>query len=252
MKRETHHWHSDQLGQDMPIDVYGDRGKPILIFPSQEGRYFEYQDFGMVDVCAPFIEAGQIHLICVDSVDSQSWLNNQITPNQRARRHNQYEAYILKEVVPWVRKRLGDKAATLLASGASMGGYHSSNIYFRHPDVFSGVISLSGVYDLTLFVGDAMDDDIYYHVPLAYLPHLTDRFYLDRYREGEIVLCVGQGDWEEPMLDQTRRMGDILRDLDVPAWIDVWGTDVSHDWPWWRKQMPHFLKELVNTGRHMR
>ena len=30
----------------------------------------------------------------------------------------------------------------------------------------------------------------------------------------------------------------------IPAWFAEWGHDVSHDWVWWRKQMPYFLNEL--------
>ncbi len=241
--RETHEWTSPRLGQSMHVNVYGDRGQPVLIFPSQEGRYCEYEDFGMVEACRPFIEAGSLHLVCVDSVDGQSWVHPSLPASLKARRHLDYESYILQEVVPWIRARVGPDA-TLLASGCSMGAYHAANFYFRHPDVFDSVIALSGIYDLSLFIGDAMDAEIYLQTPLAYLPSLRDPWYLERYRRGRIVLCVGQGDWEEPMLPQTRRMADILKDLDVPAWIDVWGHDVAHDWPWWRLQMPYFLEQL--------
>ena len=34
-----------------------------------------------------------------------------------------------------------------MATGCSMGGYHSFNIFLQHPDVFDKVIALSGVYD---------------------------------------------------------------------------------------------------------
>ena len=33
--------------------------------------------------------------------------------------------------------------------------------------------------------------------------------------------------------------------LAVPAWIDFWGEDVNHDWPWWEKQFPYFVGKLL-------
>jgi esterase/lipase superfamily enzyme len=126
-----------------------------------------------------------------------------------------------------------------------MGAYHAANLYFRHPEHADGFIALSGVYDLTLFIGDAMDDEIFYHVPLAYMPGLDDPKFLDRFRSGRLILCCGQGDWEEPMLTQTRQMSDILAHKRVPAWVDIWGADVSHEWPWWQKQMPYFLERIL-------
>jgi esterase/lipase superfamily enzyme len=242
MQPTVHRWYSPALSQDMTLHAYGDRGKPAIIFPAQEGRFGEYADFGMVEAVRPFIEAGRLRLYCVDSVDSQSWCNPTIPPPDRALRHNDYERYLLHEVVPFIREQASGHG--LLVSGCSMGGYHAANFFFRHPDVADSVISLSGVYDLTLFIGDAMSEGIFYHAPLNYLPGLSDPWFLERYRAGRIVLCVGQGDWEEPMLTQTRQMADLLRTKDIPAWIDVWGQDVSHDWPWWRQQMAYFLRKL--------
>lgn len=242
MQGSDHHWYSPNLRQQMTFRTYGDRGCPLLVFPSQEGSYAEYADFGMVEVARPFIEAGKIRLYCVDSIDGQSWCNQGIPPHDRALRANDYDRYIVHEMVPHI-VREGGKG--LLFHGASMGGYHAANFYFRHPHLADGFISLSGVYDLTLFIGDAMDSEIFYHVPLAYLPGLTDPTYLDRFRQGRLIMCVGQGDWEEPMLTQTRQMARILADKQVPATVDMWGHDVSHDWPWWKKQLRHFLEETV-------
>jgi esterase/lipase superfamily enzyme len=243
MHIEYHKWHSRHLGQDMELKVYGDRGKPVLIFPAQGGRFFEYEDFGMVEVCKPFIEDGRIRLVTVDSVDTQSWVNNSIAPHERALRHEAYEKYIVREVFPFIRQK-APAYQRILTSGCSMGGYHCANFFFRHPEVFDAVIALSGVYTLKLFIGDYMDDLVYYHVPLSYLPGLDDARYLEAYRRSDIVLCVGQGPWEEPMLTETRAMQRVLADKNVPAWIDIWGHDVAHDWPWWRQQMPYFLERL--------
>ncbi len=231
---------SRHLGQDMELKVYGHAGKPVIVFPCQGGRFHEYEDFGMVEACRPFIESGTITLFTVDSVDRQSWLNGSLSPADRARRHTDYDRYVVEEVAPFIRALLPD-ARGILATGCSMGAYHSANFFFRHPDVFDAVIALSGLYSLNLFLGDYMDENVYFHVPLAYLPNLVDPWYLDRYRQSRIMVCVGQGAWEDPMVADTRALGEILAAKGIPAWVDFWGHDVCHDWPWWRRQMPYFL-----------
>ena len=243
MNVEYHRWWSRSLGQDMELKVYGHAGKPVVVFPCQGGRFFEYEDFGMVEACRSFVEGGAVTLVTVDGVDGQSWTNWGAHPADRARRHNDYDRYIVEEVAPFVRA-LRPQASGALATGCSMGAYHSANFFFRHPDVFDAVIALSGVYKLTDFVGDYVDDNVYFHSPLLYLPGLSDPWYLDRYRRSQIVVCVGQGAWEDQMLADTRALQAILASKDIPAWIDFWGHDVNHDWPWWRRQMPHFLANL--------
>jgi esterase/lipase superfamily enzyme len=196
----------------------------------------------MVEACAPFVESGKIFLVAVDSVDGQSWLNQEAPPADRARRHNEYDRYIVEEVVPFLRG--SGHGGGILATGCSMGAYHAANFFFRHPDVFDALIALSGVYQLRRFIGDYMDENVYFNTPLAYLPNLVDPWYLDRYRNGRIVLCVGQGAWEDEMLADTLALKRILDDRQIWCWVDIWGHDVNHDWPWWRRQMPYFLGNI--------
>jgi esterase/lipase superfamily enzyme len=242
MNVEYHKWWSARLGQDMELKLFGHAGKPVLVFPAAGGRFHEYEDFGMVGACSPFVEAGKILLVTVDSVDRQSWLNAQAHPADRARRHNDYDRYIVEEVAPFLRDR--GHRGRLLSTGCSMGGYHAANFFFRHPDLFDAVIALSGVYRLRRFIGDYMDDNVYFNTPLAYLPNLADPWYLGRYRNSRIVACAGQGAWEDEMLEDTLALKRILDDKQIWCWVDIWGHDVNHDWPWWRRQMPYFLGHL--------
>jgi esterase/lipase superfamily enzyme len=226
----------------MEFRVYGHAGKPAIVFPSQEGRFFEYHDFGMVEAVKPWLDAGRLRLITVDGIDGQSWLNTGIHPHHRALRAHEYDAYIVNEIVPFVHKMAPGHG--IMVTGCSMGGYHSANTFFRHPDKFDSLIAISGVYRLKLFIEDYMDGEVYFHTPLAYLPNLHCQQTLDRMRQGKIVVVVGQGAWEDDMVEDTRRLEQILRAKKIPARVDYWGHDVDHDWPWWRKMMPHFLTEL--------
>ncbi len=249
MNIEYHKWWSNSLRQDMGLKIYGEAGKPAVVFPCQGGRFYEYEDFGMVAACAQFIESGQLHLYTVDSVDNQSWINWGAHPADRARRHEDYDRYIIQEVIPFIRERVGDKEQKCLATGNSMGAYHSANFFFRHPDIFDTLIAISGVYQLRMFIGDYTDEKVYLNSPLYYLPDLDDPWYLDQYRQSKIVVCTGQGAWEEPILADTLALKRILEEKGIPCWIDLWGYDVNHDWPWWRKMVPYFLGKLLENSR---
>jgi esterase/lipase superfamily enzyme len=243
MKVEYFNLWSDQLNQPMEFKVYGDRGKPAIVFPTQGGRFFEYEDFGMVGACQPLIADGKVQLITVDSIDHQSWVNWGIHPADRAIRHNQYDRYITEELVPFIRQQ-NPYPGKFLSTGCSMGAYHSANFFFRHPQIFNTLIAISGLFRLNMFVGGYMDDNVYFNSPLAYLPNLTDTELLNLYRQSDIIVAVGQGAWEDPMLEDTYTLKRILEEKEVPAWIDIWGHDVNHDWPWWRRMMPYFLSQL--------
>ena len=203
----------------------------------------QFEDFGMIDATWSFIERGLVQFFTVDSIDNQSWANYAVHPADRARRHEDYDRYIVNEIVPYVQDRVGE-GTTLLTTGCSMGGYHAGNFFFRHPELFDSVIVLSGLFQLEMFVGDYRDDLIYFNSPLYYLPNITDPTLLKHYRHSKIIICTGQGAWEDAMVVDAKAMEKVLHSKKIPAWVDFWGYDVNHDWPWWRKQLPYFLKHL--------
>jgi esterase/lipase superfamily enzyme len=243
MNVEYHKAWSENLTQDMELKVYGHAGKPVIVFPCQGGRFYEYEDFGMVEAVRYFIDEGKIQLFTVDSVDNQSWANGNVHPSDRALRHEDYDRYIVQEVAGFIRQHSA-YPGKFLATGCSMGAYHSGNFFFRHPDIFDAVVAISGLFRLNLFIGDYVDENVYFNSPLAYLPNLNDPWYIDQYRQSQIIICTGQGAWEDMMLEDAHRIKRILEEKEIPCWIDIWGYDVNHDWPWWRKMVPYFLSKL--------
>jgi esterase/lipase superfamily enzyme len=244
MHIEHHQWWSSRLNRDMALKVYGHWGKPLLVFPCSRGRYFDYEGLGMIDAVAGFINAGRIKLFCVDSVDAESWYNWAVSAADRNARHESYDRYIVQEVIPFIRHHCRSPEERVMANGCSMGAYHAVNFFLKHPDIFGGTIALSGLYHLDrpeFQLSQAELPAVYFNSPLSYLPGLTDAGYLDRYRQSRIIVCVGQGAWEDEAIADTRHLDYLLREKSVPAWIDYWGHDVNHDWPWWYKQMNHFL-----------
>jgi esterase/lipase superfamily enzyme len=242
MHVEERTWSSPALGHDMSLRVYGHDGRPVVAFPSQEGRYWDFESWGMIEACAGFIEAGRMRIVAVDGIDWQTWANWDAHPGDRARRHEDYDRYLETEVAPFVRDLTGRETAWV--TGASMGAYHAANALFRHPDLFDGLIAMSGLYQLRMFVGEEVDDGVYFNSPLLYLPSLDDPWYLERIRAARIAIVVGQGAWEEEMIADTRAMEEVLRAKGIPAIVDYWGHDVNHDWPWWRRMLPHYLERL--------
>jgi len=247
MHVEHHRWRSSRLGRDMALKVYGHWGSPVIVFPCSRGRYFDYEGMGMVDAIAGFIDSGKIKLFCVDSVDEQSWYDFAAAPADRNDRHEAYERYVLDEVVPFIWNHCRSSQQRVMANGCSMGAYHAVNFFLKHPDVFAGTIALSGLYRLDRPEFQLTADDlpaVYFNSPITYLTGLSDPWYLERYRRSRIIVCVGQGAWEDEAIEDTRSLDRLLLGKSVSAWIDYWGHDVDHDWPWWHRQMNYFLGRL--------
>ncbi len=172
MVREYHKWHSSRLGREMEMLVFGHAGLPVVVFPTSGGRFFEFEDRGLIGALSGKIDAGRLQVFCVDSVDNESWYNKQVSPRWRIARHVQYEEYLLNEVVPLIRQKNADPH--LVSLGCSFGGYHAVNIALRHPDIFSGFLSMSGAFDLTNFLQGYYDQDCYFNLPTHCLPNLSD------------------------------------------------------------------------------
>lgn len=247
MHTEQHSWYSSHIGREMALKVYGHWGEPVIVFPCSRGRYFDYEGMGMIGQIAHFIDSGKIKLFCVDSVDAESWYNFDLTPADRNARHEAYDRYIVSEVIPFIRNHCQAEDKRVMANGCSMGAYHAVNFFLKHPDLFEGTIALSGLYRLNRHEFGLTDADIpavYFNSPVHFLAAITDERYLSAYRSRKIIVCVGQGAWEEEALVDTRDLDSVFRQKSVEAWIDYWGHDVNHDWPWWYRQMNYFLSRL--------
>ena len=232
MRRDYHKWFSPSLGRDMELLVYGHGGVPAIVFPTSCGRFFEFEDQGMVGALREKLEQGRVQLYCVDSVDSESWYNRQVEPRWRIARQMQYERYVMDEVLPLLRS--GNGSGYLATMGCSFGGYHAANMALRHPEVFTSFLSMSGAFDVSSFLRGYYDQDCYFNLPMHYLGGMTDGREIERYRHKTYVLATGEHDqcW-----NQNERLAAVMREKGVPVRLDVWGDGTGHDWPWWRKMV---------------
>jgi esterase/lipase superfamily enzyme len=236
VERDYQHWLSPVLNREMELLVFGHGGAAVLVFPTSMGRFYQYEDFGMVETLRHHIEQGWIQLFCVDSVDAESWYNSNAHPHDRAVRHEQYEAYILQEVLPFIGGR--NHSGYLIATGNSFGAYHAVNLTLRHPELVNRVIAISGAYNAPGPLWGYYDDHIYFNSPVDYLPNLHDERHLGPLRSVDMKLVVGgPGDICH---DGTLRLARIMSAKGLPHTLDIW-EQAWHDWPWWRQMILKFI-----------
>lgn len=242
--------YSGYLNRDMEFKVYGHAGKPVLFIPCQAGRFWDFEDFHMIDRFRGRIESGQVTVYSMDTIDNETWANFGADPRYRIEQHERWYNYIVEELVPTIRHLSGERNGydqMIMTFGCSLGGLHAANLLFRRPDLFDSVLALSGLYDSRDFFGDYMDDLVYMNSPCDYLSNMPeDHPYLELYRQRKMVFCVGQGAWEDVLKKSTAWLADVLYRKNIPAKIDFWGYDVNHDWDWWYKQVDYFLPYFFN------
>ena len=244
MYRESLTHYSSALNKEMHIMIYGHGGVPFLGFPTQDSMCHNYEHFGLINHLQDYLDGGRLQLFVVDTVDSESWSLRGGNNVWRAARQEQYYHYIVDEVVPLIRARNG--RALPIAMGLSMGADHAAISFLRRPDLFGGVLALSGVYDADYFFDGWMNPTLYENSPERFLPNMPhDHSYISLYNQKKMIFCVGQGAWEEDGVRTLRNLQRIFNEKGILAWCDFWGYDVNHDWPWWFKQMRYFLPHLV-------
>ena len=242
MHREYHNWWSPRLQRDMELLVFGHAGARVLVFPTRAGRFFDYENWGLVEVLRGHLERGWLQLYCVDSVDRESLYAFWRPPYERIERHLQYESYVLEEVLPLTS--VLNPSPYLIAHGCSLGAYHAVNIAFRHPHLFHKVVALSGRYDLTVPAGrfpalfdDYYDETIYFHTPCHFIPLLYDQRILADLRRMEITIAIGEAD---PFLESNRRLSTCLWEKDVAHVMSVWSGE-AHRVEHWKQMVVQFL-----------
>ena len=242
MNVERHAWHSQRLGREMGILVYGHYGLPIVVFPTSGGDEREYESQGMIAALAHHIDGGRVKMFCLNSVNNQSWYDKQAHPRHRSYVQAMYDAYIAFEVAPFVGDNCRTPGIPITTTGSSFGAYHAANTVLKHPDLFRRCLALSGVYDLRRFMNGDYDDNFYFNNPVDYMANLTDGYLLHHLHQADVHLATGSGPYEDS--GPTRRLSEVLRSRGIPHCLDDWGPDGGHDWPYWKRQMDLYIGRL--------
>ncbi len=235
MHRDYLHWESPTLGRRMELLWFGHWGRPLVAFPTSNASFHELEDFGLIRALAPKIEAGEVQVCCVDTVNGESWYNRSVHPAVRVRRHDQYDRYIRDEVFPYARHRAGRD--DIAVYGASFGAYHAMNLACRYPEQVRRVIAFSGVFDIHSYLDGYWDDLCYFHCPTAYIPNLEDEW-VRRVSGVEIVVATGEHDH---LADRNREFIGMLRGKGIPVVGELWSGQFGHDWPYWGQHIVRFL-----------
>lgn len=242
MNREYHKWFSPVLERDMELLIFGHSGRAVLFFPTRTARFYDYENWGIIEAMQYQIDNGEIQLFCVDSIDAESFYNGNIHPTSRIERHLQYERYLLDEVIPFMYLKNG--GTFLETAGCSMGAYHAINFALKHPWLFRKAVGISGRYDLTKTPGEFRDlldghndESVYFNMPGQYIANLTDEYLLNAVRSMEIIIAIGETD---PFLYGNQEFSQLLWDKGISNQFYIWGSN-AHRPKYWKKMTPLYI-----------
>jgi esterase/lipase superfamily enzyme len=242
MNREYHKWFSTRLQRDMELLVFGHGGRAVLFFPTRMARFYDYENWGIVDSLSDKIDRGELQLFCVDSIDNESFYNWNAHPAVRMARHLQYEQYLLNEVLPLVYAKNG--GGYIEAAGCSMGAYHAINIAMKYPWLFKKAVGISGRYDLTKEHQNFMDlfegyrnEFVYFNMPGQFMANLSDGYILNALRNVEIILAIGKTD---PFLPANKEFSRLLWDKRISNQLYLWESN-AHRPRYWRQMAPLYI-----------
>jgi esterase/lipase superfamily enzyme len=215
----------------MELLIFGWAGARMLVFPTSKGKYYEWEDRGMMGALWEHLERGWLQLYCVDSVDAESWYAWWKHPGDRAWRHAQYDNYLIHEVLPL--SNYLNPNPFLITTGASFGAYHALNFALRHPHLTGRAIGLSGIYDIRRWTDGYANDTIYFNNPIDFINNEHDWGRLAALRRLDIILVTGRDD---PLRASTEQLSGALWHKGIGNALRLW-DGWAHDWPWWHQMI---------------
>ena len=239
---------SSVLNREMEFKVYGSTGVPVLALPARGGRFFDWENNGMPDAIAQLLNEGKIQLFCADSVDGEGVMNGDLPLRRRAEAQEKYFVYLTAELAPRILTlNKAEKGTKIWCAGVDLGAYQAVNCRLRRPNLFAGAVGMGGIYDLSRFWGVENDDLVLRCSPLLYLQEngIANKLALVKAEENNLILCAGQGAYEDDAKADTQALADVLQAQGLPAHLEVWGGDVSHDWYWWGKMWSLFAPRIL-------
>jgi esterase/lipase superfamily enzyme len=232
MHREYHRWFSPSLGRDMELLVFGHTGARVLVFPTSFARFHEWEDRRLIHAIGEHLERGWLQLYCVDTVDGESWYARHRHPAERAARHQQYDNYLTREVIPLTQHK--NPNPFLITVGASFGAYHAINFGLRHPEHTGRILSMSGLCDIRSFADGYYSDAIYFNNPVDFIAGENEPW---RFRHLDIILAVGRDD---RLQDCNQRLSHALWSKGIGNALRIW-DGFAHDWPVWERMLPMYV-----------
>ena len=233
--------HSDAMDRDFEVEVYGAGGAPLIVLPEGNGSCSSWNDHGMVETLSDRIDDGTIQLFCVDSADPSGWYFAEGAARYRKKAALSYIKFLCQEFVPFVRTK--NQGLPILA-GAGIGALNAAIAMLQHPELFGGLLAMSGTYDARNIVGESFDDvweqlspvDIAQHLTAAQKKSLAPR---------HLAFVSGQNVSEDGVKTQ-HALEAIFADQGIDATFEYWGEDVTHSWMWWQEMARQMVPCLLS------
>ncbi len=240
---------SRALGRRVHLWCYGHWGVPVLALPSAGGYAHEWAHQGMIDALAPLLRAGRIKLYCPETNVSRTWADIDGDPAWRMARHEAYERFAAAELVDFIERDCDTPGIPVALAGCSLGALYAVNLALKHPRRFRWALGMSGRYQTAPFLPGYAGLDAYYSNPMAFAPGLSGEALWQIRASTSITLVCGQGAFEGRCLPETRALAGILQGLGIACELDLWGHDVSHQWPWWARQASYHLGRYARAAK---
>ena len=239
---------SKHMGRPVHLWRYGHFGPPVIAFPSASGMAHEWESNGMIEALGDWLEHGKIKLYTVESNVAEVWTRKEEHPQERIKRHFPYERWVMDELVPYIRNDCQNAGIPIAVTGTSLGALYAANFALKYPDIFRYALCMSGRYDATWLTDGFSNDDIYFNSPVSYVPGIEGE-YLERIRsKTHLSIVCGQGKWEDGNIEDAQKLAFLLHSKGISHQLDLWGHDVSHQWPWWARQARHHLAGYLHLA----
>jgi esterase/lipase superfamily enzyme len=234
-------WYSGRVESDVTVVRWGHFGRPVIVFPTAGGDAEEIERMGLVDSVGQLLDEGRIKLYSCDSVAGYAMVRDDGSPRYQAALLDAFHHFVREEMIPAIWSDCRTPGAEVVTAGASIGAFNAVALLCRFPEVVNTAIGLSGTYDLADFIGSDGGEALFFATPLYFLPGLNGPI-LDRLRGRFAILASGEGRWEN--IGHSWRLAAVMGERGIPNRVDPWGPEYDHDWPTWRRMLPHYLGEL--------
>jgi len=239
MTENYHKWFSQYTNREFEIVVFGTSGIPVIFFPPAKDRFFTAKDKSLIHSVAGYIDKGLIKVYCPDTYDNESWYNFSADPGERIKEYLNFEALIIHDLIGFAKYETSQER--VIMAGAGFGGYHAVNFTLKHPDMVSGLISMSGFYDIKQFIYGFYNNDCYFNNPPDYLPGLKDQWYLEHLKRIKILLGCSLYDL---CMKENQDLSQILESKGIKNTLQI--KESGYEWDLWKNFFPNFLARILN------
>lgn len=232
IERAFEEWWSPSLGRDMEMLTFGHSGKPVLGLVGNTERYYDWENQEIVDELQWPLAEGFNQLYCIDSIDSECILNENVDIDVRIRRYKQYLTYISEEVFPYITERSGYNRITL--TGFDTGALHALNLALHHPKKFEKLVLVNGVYDIQPFMDGFVDEQVERYNPVTFISNPVNSYRVNKLKDLDIRIVASHTETE---YYQAGKLSDGFKQKNISHQLDIWVDEHQKKWQLWGQML---------------